>query len=93
MNEDKWDHSPGVKNGEYGENLFGIKWNELEETQRTKETLTEYDQLAIAVEAVNQWYDEYVNYDPSDGGPNGNILHDGQIGHFLQVSFLLECTN
>jgi len=48
-------------------------------------TPSEFDKLAVAGEAVKQWYDEYVNYNTEDGGRNGNIVYDGQIGHFLQV--------
>merc|ERR1719284_279570 len=47
--------------------------------------LSDSDKLAFAVEAVHQWYSEYVNYDKDTGKSNGNILHDGQIEHFLQV--------
>jgi len=76
LDTNKFEHSENANNGIYGENLFRIRWTE---------SPSEYDQLAVAGEAVKQWYSEYVNYDTDSGERNGNILHDGQIGHFLQV--------
>ena len=43
------------------------------------------DKLAISSFAVEQWYKEYLNYDQNSSAWNGNIYHDEQIGHFLQV--------
>lgn len=78
VTDDLWEHSSDANMGVCGENLFRITWP-------NDTTPSEFDKLALAGEAVKQWYDEYVNYDTEDGGRNGNILHDGQIGHFLQV--------
>ena len=86
MNNNKFEHSAEAKRGEYGENLFRIKW--LNGTSPSY-----FDKLAVAGEAVEQWYSEYVNYDKSTGESNGNIHHDGQIGHFLQVKLSLERKN
>ena len=77
-------HSAEAINGDYGENLFRITWINGTEP-------SEFDKLAVAGEAVKQWYSEYVNYDTSNGERNGNVLHDGQIEHFLQVSFSYRC--
>merc|ERR1719284_1143811 len=78
VTDSKWEHSSDAKNGVCGENLFRITWP-------NDTTPSEFDKLAVAGEAVKQWYDEYVNYNTEDGGRNGNIVYDGQIGHFLQV--------
>jgi len=73
----KWEHSAESMRGDYGENLFRIRWGDTKPS--------EFDRLAIAGEAVKQWYSEYVNLDTKSGQRNGNIRHFGQIGHFLQV--------
>jgi len=62
----------------YGENLCQVKWN-------SSFNPSEEDKLAIGSFAVKQWYKEYVNYSQFDHDWNGNIFHDEQIGHFLQV--------
>jgi len=72
----KWEHSPEAIRGDYGENLFRIRWPSKP---------SEFDILAVAGEAVKQWYSEYVNFNKDTSNHNGNILHNGQIGHFLQV--------
>ena len=46
---------------------------------------SEEDKLAIGSLAVEEWYREYLNYSIDTNGWNGNILHDEQISHFLQV--------
>ena len=43
------------------------------------------DKLAISSLAVEEWYKEYLNYSRVTSDWNGNILHDEQIAHFLQV--------
>lgn len=43
------------------------------------------DRLAISSLAVEEWYKEYLNYSLETSDWNGNILHNEQIGHFLQV--------
>lgn len=50
---------------------------------------TEEDKLAIGSLAVEEWYKEYLNYSQIDYDWNGNIFHDEQIGHFLQVKILI----
>ena len=35
--------------------------------------------------AVEEWYKEWYNYSKRTHKWNGNIFHDEQIGHFLQV--------
>jgi len=72
----KWEHSPESINEDYGENLFRIRWPSKP---------SKFDELAVAGEAVEQWYSEYVNFNKDTSNHNGNILHNGQIGHFLQV--------
>ena len=83
LNDNKWEHSANALAGQYGENLFRIRWS-------AGTSPSEFDKLAVAGEAVRQWYSEYVNYDKDSGERNGNILHDGQIEHFLQVSFSVK---
>lgn len=46
---------------------------------------SEEDKLAIGSLAVEEWYKEYLNYSKKTSDWNGNIFHDEQIGHFLQV--------
>ena len=46
---------------------------------------SEEDKLAIGSLAVEEWYREYLNYSCDTNGWNGNILHNEQISHFLQV--------
>ena len=43
------------------------------------------DKLAIGSLAVEEWYKEYLNYSRQTSDWNGNILHNEQISHFLQV--------
>ena len=43
------------------------------------------DKLAIGSLAVEEWYKEYLNYSRLTNDWNGNILHNEQISHFLQV--------
>ena len=71
----KFEHSSQQK---YGENLCRIRW-------KTSIDPTEEDKLAIATFAVEEWYKEYFNYSTVSHDWNGNIIHDEQIGHFLQV--------
>jgi len=78
VDQNKWEHSAEAIRGDYGENLFRIRWV-------AGTTPSKFDKLAVAGEAVHQWYSEYVNFDKDTGERNGNILHNGQIGHFLQV--------
>lgn len=54
---------------------------------------TEEDKLAIGSLAVEEWYKEYLNYCQDDNDWNGNIFHDEQIGHFLQVKILIIYKN
>ena len=79
MNNNTFEHSANATSGQYGENLFRIQWRDTNPS--------DFDKLAVAGEAVEQWYSEFVNYDTSNGERNGNILHDGQIEHFLQVIY------
>jgi len=46
---------------------------------------SEEDKLAIGSLAVEEWYKEYQNYSRQTSDWNGNILHNEQISHFLQV--------
>jgi len=77
LDNNAFEHSANAISGDYGENLFRIQWKDTNPS--------DFDKLAVAGEAVQQWYSEYVNYDTSNGERNGNILHEGQIEHFLQV--------
>lgn len=78
LDNNTFEHSANAISGAYGENLFRIQWKDTNPS--------DFDKLAVAGEAVEQWYSEFVNYDTTNGERNGNILHDGQIEHFLQVS-------
>merc|ERR1719284_1634482 len=75
LDNGKFQHSSQSK---YGENLCRIKWDTTFE--RSKD-----DELAIATFAVEEWYKEWVNYSKAYKNWNGNIFHDEQIGHFLQI--------
>jgi len=75
LDNGKFQHSSQSK---YGENLCRIKWNTTFE--RSKE-----DELAIVTFAVEEWYKEWCNYSKKTHSWNGNIFHDEQIGHFLQI--------
>jgi len=70
----KFQHSSQSK---YGENLCRIQWNSWKPSRE--------DKLAIASFAVEEWYKEWYNYSTKTHDWNGNIFHDEQIGHFLQI--------
>ena len=76
IENDKFQHSAEYT---YGENICRIEW-------KPDMYPTEEDKLAIATRAVELWYKEHLNYSRKTSNWNGNIYHDEQIGHFLQVS-------
>merc|ERR1712227_55859 len=75
IDNDKFQHSSQSK---YGENLCRIKWDPSFTPSRA-------DKLSIGTFAVEEWYKEYLNYSERKHDWNGNIFHDEQIGHFLQI--------
>ena len=75
LENNKFQHS---SQSEYGENLCRITWDSSSKPSSE-------DKLAMASFAVEEWYKEWYNYSKRTHKWNGNIFHDEQIGHFLQV--------
>merc|ERR1712025_1149773 len=81
LDNNKFQHSSQTT---YGENLCRITWKSPAEYTREL-GISKQQSLAIGSIAVEEWYKEYLNYSQKTSDWNGNIFHDEQISHFLQV--------